>query len=69
MSEFISSFDNQLWGRISNLSCDSPVLTNEEEGKENMKIYPDLSNDCITRYNKVLHVKKFKSRFDTQKML
>ncbi|WP_338812523.1 serine hydrolase [Bernardetia sp. Wsw4-3y2] len=41
----ISSFDNQLWGRISNLSCDSPVLTNEEEGKENMKIYPNPSNE------------------------
>ncbi|WP_375562014.1 serine hydrolase [Bernardetia sp. OM2101] len=41
----VSSFDNELWGRISNLSCDSPVLTNEDEGEENMKVFPNPSNE------------------------
>ena len=41
----VSSFDNELWGRISNLSCDSPILANEEEGEENMKIFPNPSDE------------------------
>lgn len=41
----VSSFDNELWGKISNLSCDSPVLANEEEGQENMTVFPNPSNE------------------------
>jgi len=41
----LSSFDNELWGRISALSCDSPILANENEEQENMKIYPNPSHE------------------------
>ncbi|WP_338768253.1 serine hydrolase [Bernardetia sp. ABR2-2B] len=40
----LSSFDNQLWGRISNLSCDNPVLSSDDTLQENMKVYPNPSN-------------------------
>lgn len=40
----VSSFDNQLWSRISNLSCDSPVLANEEAGEKSMNVFPNPSN-------------------------
>jgi CubicO group peptidase (beta-lactamase class C family) len=40
----VSSFDNELWGKISNLSCDNPVLANEEEGQQNMNIFPNPSD-------------------------
>ncbi|PIY07929.1 MAG: serine hydrolase [Flexibacter sp. CG_4_10_14_3_um_filter_32_15] len=40
----VSSFDNELWGKISNLVCDSPILANENEEEENMSVYPNPSN-------------------------
>ncbi len=39
----VSAFDSELWGKISALSCDSPILANESEEEENMKIYPNPS--------------------------
>lgn len=39
----VSAFDNELWGKISTLSCDSTVLANENDEQENMKIYPNPS--------------------------
>ncbi len=44
----ISSFDNELWAKISNLFCDNPVLANEENGDaepETMKIFPNPSTE------------------------
>ncbi|AFM02566.1 penicillin-binding protein, beta-lactamase class C [Bernardetia litoralis DSM 6794] len=40
----LSSFDNELWGKLSNLSCHDPILTNESKGEEEtMKIFPNPS--------------------------
>lgn len=41
----VSSFDNELWGKISQLSCDSPILANEEEGEQSMTVFPNPSNE------------------------
>lgn len=41
----VSSFDNELWSKISALSCDSPVLANGEIGKENMSVFPNPSSE------------------------
>jgi CubicO group peptidase (beta-lactamase class C family) len=40
----LSSFDNELWGKISNLSCDDPVLTNEGGEEETMRVFPNPSD-------------------------
>lgn len=40
----VSSFDNELWAKISNLSCDEPVLANNNEQQENIGIFPNPSN-------------------------
>ncbi|WP_291726918.1 serine hydrolase [Bernardetia sp.] len=42
----LSSFDNELWGKISALKCsENPVLSNQEEGGETMKVFPNPSSE------------------------
>lgn len=40
----VSSFDNELWGKISQLSCNSPILANENQEQETMNVYPNPSD-------------------------